>query len=392
MTSHDVPVSTHEIPIVRPADTSPTPGAAQRPGSVDSPNTAERASSTPTVRRIHALVATTGVLAPGVALSLAAAGLAYALAAVVPNVSPMLSAIIVGMVAANTGILPRVCAPGISFAAKKLLRAGIVFLGLQLVLGDILALGAPMLAVIVCVVTCGILATLTIGKLLRIPFGLRLLIACGFSICGAAAVAGVAGVSDPDDEHEEDTVTAVALVVIFGTLMIAVIPLLSSLLGLDAHTAGMWAGASVHEIAQVVAVGGIIGGGALKVAVIVKLARVLLLAPVAALVSVRQRRIQERVAGADGPTTRAKMPPLVPLFILGFLAMVLLRSFVPLPAVVLSTGKLAQTVLLAAAMFGLGCGVKVKGLVKVGASPFLLATAATVLVSTIACVGITLVG
>lgn len=373
-------MSTQEIPVIRPADLPETLVEAE-------PSSAHRGRG-----RLPALVERTRVLAPGAALSLAAAAAAYGLATAWPNVSPMLSAIVLGMVAANVGILPRACAPGISFAAKKFLRLGIVFLGLQLVLGDIAALGAPMLAVIVCVVTCGILGTLALGRLLHIPSGLRLLIACGFSICGAAAVAGVAGVADPQDEHEEDTVTAVALVVIFGTLMIAVVPLLSSLFGLDPYTSGMWAGASIHEIAQVVAVGGIIGGGALNVAVVVKLARVLLLAPVAAMVSVRQRRVRARTEGTDGDTNGATMPPLVPLFVLGFLAMVLLRSFVPLPAVVLSMGKLAQTVLLAAAMFGLGCGVRIKDLIRVGPRPFVLAALATVLVSSIALAGITLVG
>ena len=135
------------------------------------------------------------------------------------------------------------------------------------------------------IVAGGLLGTVLLGRLLRVPSGLSLLIACGFSICGAAAVAGAAGVTDPDDEAEEDTITAVALVVIFGTLMIALVPLLANLLGLGSETAGMWAGGSIHEIAQVVAVGGIIGGGALTVAVIVKLARVLLLAPVVAILS-----------------------------------------------------------------------------------------------------------
>lgn len=371
-------MSTQEIPLIPSLDDTadPTTSGGQELG-------APRGTG-------HRLMKEARVVAPGIVLSLAAAALAWGVSMLVPSISAMLSAILLGMVAANTGVLPAFTAPGISFAAKKFLRLGIVFLGLQLVLGDILALGAPMLLVIVCVVAGGILGTLAIGKALRVPMGLRLLIACGFSICGAAAVAGVAGVTDPDDEHEEDTVTAVALVVIFGTLMIGVIPLLSSLMGLDVHRAGMWAGASVHEIAQVVAVGGILGGGALSVAVIVKLARVLLLAPVAAILSVRQRRIVE-AEGAAG-ATRVKMPPLVPLFVLAFLVMVLLRSFLPLSSFVLTTGKLAQTVLLAAAMFGLGCGVKVKSLMKVGASPFLLATLATVLVSSIAFVGVSLVG
>lgn len=96
-------------------------------------------------------------------------------------------------------------------------------------------------------------------------------------------------------------------------------------------------------------------------------------------------------AGGSAPTT-PKMPPIVPPFVIGFLAMVLLRSFVPLPEFVLTAGGLLQTVLLAAAMFGLGCGVKVKNLLQVGVRPFVLATLATVLVAGLAFAGVALVG
>ena len=332
---------------------------------------------------------------PGTLLALAAAGVSYGLGQLVPVLSPVIVAIILGIVVTNTVRLPESFEPGIQFASKKLLRAGIVLLGLRLVLHDIVDLGLPLILVVICVVTGGIFGTILLGKLLKVPPRLTLLVACGFSICGAAAVAGAAGVTDPHDEHEQDTVTAVALVVIFGTLMIPLMPFLSGVMGLDNETSGIWAGACTHEIAQVVAIGGILGGSALTVAVIVKLARVLLLAPVAAVLSLRQRRIYRAEAeGADaqGAAEQAKMPPLVPLFILGFLAMVLLRSFVDLPSAVLSVGNALQTALLAAAMFGLGCGVKIRNLIGVGLRPFVLAALATVLVATIAYTGIMLVG
>jgi len=145
----------------------------------------------------------------------------------------------------------------------------------------------------------------------------------------------------------------------------------------------MWAGGSIHEIAQVVAAGGIIGGGALGVAVIVKLTRVLLLAPIAAILSFRQRRLG--YISPDG-----KRPPIVPLFILGFLAMVVLRSTVALPDEVIVAGSFLQTALLSAAMFGLGCGVKIQSLIHVGIKPFILAFGSTVLVTSIALAGIML--
>ncbi|MGO1591012.1 MAG: YeiH family protein [Ancrocorticia sp.] len=333
-------------------------------------------------------------LAPGVLLALAAAAVSYGVGQLVPVLSPMIVAILLGILVTNTVKLPASFGLGIDFSSKKLLRAGIVLLGLRLVLSDIADLGVPVILVVVCVVAGGLLGTLLLGKLLNVSPRLTLLVACGFSICGAAAVAGAAGVTDPREEHEQDTVTAVALVVIFGTIMIPLVPFLVGAMGLDNPTAGMWAGASTHEIAQVVAIGGILGGSALTVAVVVKLARVLLLAPVVAILSVRQRRIyrqasaEEKAAGSD---VQAKMPPIVPLFIIGFLAMVLLRSFVDLPGAVLDIGNALQTALLAAAMFGLGCGVKIRNLIQVGIRPFVLAALATVLVAAIAYAGIMLV-
>lgn len=327
---------------------------------------------------------------PGLVVCLAASGVAFGVGQLLPCVSPLLVAIVLGILAANAAHLPERASAGIDFSAKKLLRAGIVFLGLQLVLSDIARLGAPMLLVIVGIVAVGLTTTIALGRLLGIPRHLTLLIACGFSICGAAAVAGAAGVLDPDDEAEEDTVTAVALVVIFGTLMIPLIPLAAHFLTLSPGFAGMWAGGCVHEIAQVVAVGGILGGGALTVAVVVKLTRVLLMAPIVAALSMWRRRA-DRTAVASGHLAPARMPPVVPLFIVGFLAMVALRSFTDLPAAVLATGKVLQTVLLSAAMFGLGCGVRVRALATVGLRPFALAGLATVIVSATAFIGIALV-
>lgn len=318
---------------------------------------------------------------PGLAICAVAVTIAITVNRLLPGVSALIVAIVLGIALTNVVQLPDSVSPGITFAAKKLLRLGIVFLGLKLVISDIVSLGVPMLAVIVCIVVGGILGTVAIGRALKMRPAQVLLIACGFSICGAAAVAGVEGVMDSD---EEDVVTAVALVVIFGTLMIPVIPLLGPLFGMNAETNGLWAGGAIHEIAQVVAAGGVIGSGALAVAVIVKLARVLMLAPVVAALSVRQRR-----AGI-AQTADGKRPPIVPLFIIGFLAMIMLRSLVDLPSAVVEAGDLMQTALLAAAMFGLGCGVKVRNLIGVGIRPFVLAVGSTVWVAAIAFVGVEL--
>src|SRR5690625_554430 len=315
---------------------------------------------------------------PGLSLCALAATTGIVVNFFLPALSPLVVAIVAGIALTNLVRLPEAMAPGITFASKKLLRLGIVFLGLQLVLADIVALGLPMLGVIVGIVAIVILATVVVGRLLHMKAGHTLLIACGFSVCGAAAVAGVEGVTDTD---EEDVVTAVALVVIFGTVMIPIVPLLGELFGMNAQLTGLWAGGSIHEIAQVVAAGGIIGGSALAVAVVVKLARVLLLAPIVAILSIRHRR--------SGATTSSGKPPaIVPVFIIGFLLMVLLRSGLHLPEMVLNIGSFTQTALLSAAMFGLGTGVKVRNLLTIGPRPFILATISTIIVAGAACTGI----
>lgn len=309
---------------------------------------------------------------------------ALGVTAVLPSLSALLVAIVLGVLLRNTVRLPAAVEPGLTFAAKKLLRLGVVFLGLQLVLGDILGLGPGMIVVVVAIVGVGIGATMLIGKWMGVSLTQRLLIACGFSICGAAAIAAVDGVIETKDE--EEVVTGVALVVVFGTLMIPVVPVLAGLIGLSNHQAGLWAGGSVHEVAQVVATGGAIGGAALGLAVIVKLARVLMLAPVMAVISVVRRRAMR------GQELSIKRPPIVPLFVIGFIAMVLLRSTGWLPDPVLEGGKLAQTALLAAAMFALGMGVHVKRIITVGPRPFLLALASTIVVACTALAGILIAG
>ena len=346
---------------------------------------------------------------PGIALAAAAGIAATIVGALLPGFSPLLLAIIAGIAVGNLVPLPGSTTPGLTYSSKTLLRTGIVLLGLQVVLGDILGLGLGMIAVVIAIVACGILGTLAIGRLLGTSPVLTILVASGFSICGAAAVGAVAGVVDPKQKKGEDVATAIALVVLFGTIMIPLLPLTARLLGLDSTTAGLWAGGGVHEVAQVVAVGGVLGGGALTVAVIVKLARVLMLAPVIAVLSIRARRAAgratERTSTSAPDTAEARsatlpsptgnhptsLPPIVPLFVAGFLAMVLVRSFIPLPEVVLTTASLAQTLLLSTAMFALGCGVKVRTLVQVGVRPFVLAALSTLLVAGLALGGVLLV-
>ncbi|MFD9678373.1 YeiH family protein [Rhodococcus sp. NPDC059969] len=319
-------------------------------------------------------------LVPGLALCAFGAAFALVIGQFTSAVSPLLIAIVAGAAVANTVALPAKLQPGLAFSAKRLLRVGIALLGLQLMFSDIVGLGWGVIAVVVAIVFLGIAGTMYAGKLLGLSWTQRILIACGFSICGAAAVAAADGVVSA---REEELLTAVALVVIFGTLMIPTIPLLARSFGMSEIGAGMWAGGSIHEVAQVVAAGSALGATALGVATIVKLARVLMLAPVMAFLSIRQRTMADNTA--------AKRPPLIPLFVVAFIGCMGLRSTGILPDELLGLAKTAQTILLAAAMFALGLGVRLSVIRGVGARPFVLAAISTVWVATIAYVGVVLV-
>lgn len=320
---------------------------------------------------------------PGLAVALTAAGISWGAAQlaspVLPGVSALLVAILLGVIWRNTIHVPLTLQPGLAIAAKPLLRAGIVLLGFQLSLFEILGLGWPVIGVITTAVIVTFACTAALGRVMKIPPKLSLLIASGFSICGAAAVAGADSVLKPKQEH---SATALGLVVLNGTVMIGVMPILFLASSADPVTAGIWTGAAVHEVAQVVAVGQTLGPESLNVAVTVKLGRVLMLALVLAALAVYMRRTETHV---ESPGT--KRPPIVPLFVLGFALAMLLRTTGALPESVLNIASVIQTLLLTTAMFALGMGVHLKSLIKVGGRPVALAFSSTAIITIIGGVG-----
>ncbi|MFJ2618375.1 YeiH family protein [Glutamicibacter sp. NPDC087344] len=313
---------------------------------------------------------------PGIILCLAVGGISLAAAKLLPAMSPLLIAILLGALWRNLAPVPAVFDTGVAFSAKKLLRAGIVLLGLQLSLGSVLALGPGVLAIVVLSVGVTFLCTVWIGGRLGIELPQRLLIAAGFSICGAAAVAGAEGATGA---KQNQVATAVGLVVLFGTLMIPLTPALGALLGLDETSTGVLIGASTHEVAQVVAAGGTVGATALGVAVTVKLARVAMLAPVMAGLSLYMSR-KHKVEGG-------KKPAILPLFVALFLIAMMIRTTGVLPESVLQLATTVQSILLAAAMFALGLGVHLKSIVKSGGRTVVLALLSTIIILLIATVG-----
>ncbi|WP_222117935.1 YeiH family protein [Nocardioides sp. SLBN-35] len=319
------------------------------------------------------------MLLPGLVLTGGGVVVAYAGHHLLPSVGVLTWAVLIGAVVANLDLIPIATQPGLRIAVRKLLRAGVVLLGFSLSLTAIGALGTPVIALVVTTLVSTLVLTWWLGLRMKVGPARSLLIATGFSICGASAIAGMERTADGD---EDDVATAITMVTICGTLAMIAIPLLQAPLGLSDRQLGIWAGASVHEVGQVVAAAGPAGATAVALAVVVKLTRVLLLAPVVAVVSATRRRTRPADAATGG------RPPIVPLFVLGFLACVLLRTTGIVPAGVLDVISTLQTITLAAALFALGTGVHLGKLLHSGGRTLALGMVSTLVVASVSLVGV----
>lgn len=342
--------------------------------------------------------------APGIGLAAAAtaallAGGSWLAAAGVTVVSPLVLALVAGAVVGSllgtatargrgADRFSRSTAPGVAWVSRTVLRAGVVLLGLQLSIPDVLGLGWRGAGVVLITVATTFPATLALGRLLRVPRATSLLVATGFSICGAAAVSAMTGVLERTPAKadragttlRDDVAAALALVTVYGTVAVLALPWVAGMLGLNDQQAGLWMGASVQEVAQVVAAAGTVSSAALATATVAKLARVVLLAPlVAGASTVLSRRAAALPAGAGPGAGRRPLP--VPGFVLGFLGAVVVRSLGVVPEPVLGLTAQVTTALFVAAMFALGLGVDVPRLARTGRRPLLLGAASAVVVT-----------
>ncbi len=296
---------------------------------------------------------------PGVAVAALGAAAGYGVHLLLPGLPWLTASLILGVIA---GCIPPFrpaldgpLKPGLAIASRRLLRIGIVVLGLKLSLADVAALGWLAILLIVALVALSFVITWGIGRLFRLEGDQAVLMAAGFSICGVSAVGAMSAARGSD---ERDQGTPIALVTLYGTLAIVVLPLLAGALHLSTLQFGHWVGASVHDVGQVVATAQTAGAAALAIAVVVKLTRVLMLAPMVAIASISTR--------VRGTATAAKRPPIVPLFIVGFVVAVLVRTFVPLPDAVLTAADILQSALLACALFAIGASLRLERLVRSG--------------------------
>lgn len=315
------------------------------------------------------------LLLPGLALAAAIALVARSAASAseVGWLSPMILAVLLGMGLNRALGAPAWAQPGLALAMRPLLRLGVMLLGLQLSLAQLGALGLSGLLVVALCLAATFVFTLAFGRLLGVDPALTELIAAGTSICGASAVVAANTVTRA---REEDVAYAISIVTLFGTVAMLVFPMLQRVIELSPAGYGLWIGASVHEVAQVVAAGFQGGSDAGEFATISKLARVMLLAPVVLVLG--RLALRRRGAASDTPV------PAVPWFVAGFIALMLLNSLVAIPEQAAQATRAATSFLLTAALAAVGMQTDVAKLVSRGGRPLLLGLAAFLFIGTLA--------
>jgi uncharacterized integral membrane protein (TIGR00698 family) len=290
-------------------------------------------------------------LLPGLLLTFILAAVAFELRSLlgITALSPLIIAIVLGMAFHNTVGTPGTFKSGVAFSMRRILRFAIVLLGLQLSFAQLIKVGTVGLAIIAVTLAATFLFTVWLGRRLGIDRKLAQLIAAGTSICGASAIIATNTVTRASDE---DVAYAVACVTVFGSASMLLYPALEGLVQLAPHAFGLWAGASIHEIAQVVAAAFQNGTSSGHFGTIAKLSRVMLLAPtILVLGYVSAKRLQ--TVGGDH-VTPAIQPLPMPLFVLGFLAMMVFNSFDLIPQVDKTYLVQATTFFLTVALAAMG--------------------------------------
>ena len=301
----------------------------------------------------------------GTAFCVAAALLASAAATLSWNhklqLSPLTLAIVAGILVGNAFPRPPIdwMHPGLQFAQQKLLRLGIVLYGIRLTVRDLSNLGPRAFLLDVTVITTVLLVGYWLGtRVFKLDPDTALLVSAGSGICGAAAVLATERVID-SESHKVSV--AVATVVVFGTAAMFLYPLLYPLTGFSERQFGIYTGATVHEVAQVLAAGRAVSQAASDTAVITKMLRVLLLAPVLVILS--------RMRKGSAASGQVKFP----WFVFWFGVVILAQSLITLPGAARARLIDLDTVLLSSAMFALGIGTSWQRMKQAGTRPLLLA-------------------
>jgi uncharacterized integral membrane protein (TIGR00698 family) len=268
------------------------------------------------------------------------------------------------------------CKPGIEFTARQVLRWGVALLGLRITAAQVIALGWSPVLVVACSLVLTICVSMIVARLMGFNILFGLLSGGATAICGASAALALSAALPPHPLKERATLFTVVGVSALSTFTMILYPMLARALGMDTQTAGVFLGATIHDVAQVVGAGYGMSQEVGDTATLVKLVRVAALLPVILLAVAFTRRSGK---AGDGPR-----PPLLPWFAVGFAVLVALNSTGWLPSSLTRMGSELSGWLLVAAMAGIGMKTQLRELVAVGLKPVALMVGETVFLAVLA--------
>ena len=264
-------------------------------------------------------------------------------------------------------------AVGIKFTSKKLLKFAIILLGLSLNITTILDVGQKSLLVMVFTLLTCFGGGYFIGKALKLNWKLSNLISAGTGICGGSAIAAIAPTIDAQDS---DIAYAMSATFLFDMVMILLFPIMGGALGMTDQAFGIWAGTAVNDTSSVVATGYAFSEAAGDYATMVKLTRTLAIIPTVITFALIQLNIKRKEAiranvGAEGIKAHFSIKKIFPWFILGFLGMAIVSSFLDIPAQLVSTTKDISKFLMVCALAAIGLNTSFSSMKKAGIRPML---------------------
>lgn len=320
------------------------------------------------------------LLFPGVTVSVLVAATAQFLSEHYATPA-MLLALLLGIAVSFLGEEGRTV-PGIAFSARSLLRLGVALLGVRISAALIAALGWQLILLVVGGVVLTILFGMAIAPLFGHKWRFALLTAGSVAICGASAAMAISAILPRDERSEERLIFTVMGVTVLSTIAMILYPVIANWLALDDRAAGMFLGGTIHDVAQVVGAGFSMSQEVGDMATLVKLFRVAMLAPVVLVASLMIRAL----AQADVAGTR---PPLLPGFVVGFLALAALNSLGVIPDALVTLLSQASRWLLLIAIAAVGMKSDLKQILSVGGAAIALIVTETIFIAVLILTGLT---
>ncbi|MGF1748659.1 MULTISPECIES: YeiH family protein [Vibrio] len=268
------------------------------------------------------------------------------------------------------------CVAGIEFAAKKLVRIGVALLGVRIAYSDVATIGVHGVGILAGAVVLTILFSITFARLLRVPGPFALLAGGATGICGISAAMAISSTLPQTKENEQFTLMTAIGVAAFSTLAMVTYPLIVTSLGLTPAEAGMFLGGSIHDVAQVVGAGFMLSTEVGDASTLAKMFRVAMLMPVIVILALSVRFNRSSESSVSTLST-----PIIPFFLLVFIALIVANSFNLVPESAVNTMSDASKWCLVISIAALGVKTSFEKLFSLGWKPIVLLFSNTVFIA-----------